>query len=344
LALCLICFAGGAAGYYATRPLYRSEGVVAFEPVRVTVLGERRVEPALDSYVDRQVELLRRGGITPFAMTHPEWTKLRPGQPSVNDVKKFSESVEAIRLPGNLIAVRFHDPDPVVAQAGAASLVTALHQLESGRARTNQDRMLKALSDRRALLGGDLARLDVAILDTAKNFGTADLAQMQTLKLHELMRLEAQLHDAQIAAATRPSTDARAALYDQVSDEFTAVARAHLRVKDIERQRAELLAARSQIQRRIDEIDLDRDFAIPLYVLSSGGKPTAPVVDHRVRNGVLSALGAVLLFVLLRATWHALRGWRRRLSVRTAFPVIITHAPKPAIPVDDAGAPVPAGT
>jgi capsular exopolysaccharide synthesis family protein len=79
--------------------------------------------------------------------------------------------------------------------------------------------------------------------------------------------------------------------YEEVKEQRTKVGQQSLKIQDQQRQREDLAKERADVQRRIDTLNLERDFAGRLSVLSEGEVPIQPFKDRRKMFGAAGALG-----------------------------------------------------
>jgi len=339
LAVFLFCFAGASVAYFTTKPLYRSDAIFEFDLTR----GATQENPAHSAadldFVKGQAYVARSIRVVEAAMSSRSWKALgRPATP--RSAITFAERVEAEAIPGGVLRLSFYDADAKAAQIGAGAVGE-----EYGSLYRNSDR-LDVLYKRQSLFASDVARLDAKIIEAADEFRGADLAVVQTFWTQEALRLEREVHNAEIAALvsmTQPSTASTRPLATVLAERHEAalvqterVGRAILKVRELDKRREAAEQESLRLVHRINELSLDGGHPWRMIVVQSAHLPLAPAIDHRIRNAAWSALGSLIGFFILRRIWRIWRERRRVVLARTAFPVIITHSPKPkpVIPID----------
>jgi hypothetical protein len=339
LGVFLFCFAGASIAYFTTKPLYRSDAIFEFVPTRMAT-PENPAHSAADlDFVDGQAYIARSDRVVGAAMNNRAWKALGRGVTPRSAIA-FAERVETQAIPGGVLRISFYDADAKAAQVGAGTLGDEYASLHLYRDQNRLDVLYKRLS----LFASDITRLDTQIIEVAEEFRGADLAVLQTFKTQEALRLEREMHDAETAAlilttqqssaSTRPAAKALAARYEAALAQTQRVGGAILKLRDLEKKRQAAEQEKLNIVHRINELSIEG--GPRMASVQSAHLPLAPAIDHRIRNAAWSALVSLVGFFILRRIWRAWRERRRVVLARTAFPLIITHTPrpKPVIPIE----------
>jgi uncharacterized protein involved in exopolysaccharide biosynthesis len=204
LALYLACFAGASVGWFRTRPLFRSEVMVQFTPRTWGVTEPAR--PPLDpDFIAGQVHIAASERVVDQATRGPLWKKTGlPATPAAIEVVRRNLDVRS--APGGILTLAFAHPDPTVAQAVAQALARSYYEISVNRTAADGMTRARLLEDRRLSLWNDIARLDRELLETAQEYGAADLSILHTFRTQEMLRLEREVRDATSPATTRGTT------------------------------------------------------------------------------------------------------------------------------------------
>jgi hypothetical protein len=265
-------------------------------------------------------------------------------KPTPQSRQRFRDSLEVSVRPGQLIYLRFADHDPKIAQTGIDSVITTF----SNAMDQDGSKAMRFLEDRRALLGGQIARFDSLLLDTANQLSSPDPVRLYEYKMQEMLRIEREYQDAEVAAelahdghpTTKPA-DVKLQLlkrrYDAAREQTQQLARAVLRYKDLTGQREELVRERAEVDRRLaDPVSRRKTRTTGMRVIPWGSTPTVPE-NRRWVNAAWCAAGAVVLFGLAGVAWRAIRRVQWRFDPRSGFPVVNHYEPKPVVPIQDSG-------
>jgi hypothetical protein len=340
LALYLLCFAGGSVGWFLTRPLYRSEGTIRVMPL---ARQSEELRPPLDQMaVDAELVMARSSRVRDLAMRGPDWMKTGLGvSPAVE--RLVEKSLDVTAVPGGVLRVWFHHPDPKVAQAGAHAITMAYYNLRMNQNQTEAMRRVRLLDERRSLLGTEIARLDQQLLEAATVWGSTDLSVIHTYKLQESLRLERAVQDAAMppadappSAATRPVPKLLVDRAREMRQEAVEVGRHQLKLQDLVRRRDGALREQSEVRERINRVMFESALPSGLQVVSSGDLPGTPAIDRRWRSAAWGALAGLVVFALGRGLFRMWRERRRVVNARTAFPLVTHYTPARAVvPVED---------
>jgi hypothetical protein len=342
LALLLFCFAGACIGFFTTKPLYRAHGLIRLrQPPRI--LHDEPAPPIDRSLLEQETYFIRSRLIAEMAEQNRAWIALgRPINPASTD--SFWHRLDAQLVAGGLIQISFLDEDPNVAAAGAKAAVFSYSEISASNATKEAERRMLILREETNHLDRSVAASDAEILDLWRPFGTPNLAALHDMQIQEAFRLEQQLLDAdalpasttpKAIASTRTAPDALSQHYEKIKRDAGVTALAMTRIDEVRRQRADLANRRAAAQNRFNEFNFEERMPGPLSILSVNDTPLTPAIDHRLRNAAWSALPALILFLIIRSIWRHWRTRYRVVSARTAFPLIITHTPKPVLPISE---------
>ena len=105
-------------------------------------------------------------------------------------------------------------------------------------------------------------------------------------------------------------------------------------VWDLQKKRKAASEDMSDVQKRTLVLRT-ADLHDPFRIIDLGNLPTAPVVDHRLRNTIGALLSSLIILLGFRKVIRLSRNRYRVMAARTAFPVIFASAPKRVIAIGD---------
>jgi hypothetical protein len=333
LALLLFLIAGATAGYFSTRPLYRAQGLIQFRQP-LSALHDDTPRPIDPSYIEGEALAARSPTIVDLTMQGTNWAPIgRPLTPASKEW--FTQHLNAQPAAAGTIAVSFLDPDPAIASAACKAAVLAYSDYWRSHREQEETTRLQVLRDRTSLVAGTLARLDNQILSISNDSVGADLSTLHNAQIQEVVRLEREIREAQNPAppAKHDVPAYLTARYEQAKLSAEKTGQTMMKLDEFRLQRDAQAARLTLLQNRIAELTVQLNMMSPMSILSTSSVPATPAIDHRPRNAALGVLAALLLYLILKLLW---RNWQNHLRfgrAKTAFPVIITHTPKPVIPI-----------
>lgn len=199
---------GSTAGYFAAPEReYTSTGLIQFHPVLPKTLYETDINqmlPTFGSYVASQVELMRDRRVIDLAMSDERWKALNR-EHSEQAVLDFMRSLRIVVMGGGeLVQVRFTDPEATAASAAVASVIDAYWKLYGEVDTKVQDDRLVFLEARRTTLENNLKTLQEKIHDAAAKYGTASLESQFAFQVSELQKVESEINDVDLRLAQMP--------------------------------------------------------------------------------------------------------------------------------------------
>ncbi len=217
--------AGAAAGYFAMKPKYQSEGIIQVLPTTPSVLygtEENEVPPNFDSWVGAQQVFVQGARVRDLAVQDPELTLI--GWPSgVPGAIKLEKQLSVRRAKGEqVIRVRIEDEQPRLAQEAVNSILRSYKRLyidESGRAKTQRQEILEQLQN---TLQAELRTLRERISDLAEEFGADNLQRLHAAAVDEITQLDAKIREVDMAIAETEARRGQAELATAAADDESA--------------------------------------------------------------------------------------------------------------------------
>lgn len=200
---------GAGAGYFAMKPMFRSEGLIRVQPTLPTVLyqtEESEVPPMFDSFVAAQQTFLRSPRVRDLAVQDPVLIEAGWPQGVAGAIKLQNQMAIPRRGRGEqVIQLAVEDQNPRLAQEAVNAVLRAYKRLyidETGRAKTQRQEILE---QRQATLQAELRTLRERISDLAEEFGADNLVRLHSAQVDELTELDAKLREIDVAIAEAES-------------------------------------------------------------------------------------------------------------------------------------------
>ncbi|UCD76257.1 MAG: hypothetical protein JSV91_04900, partial [Phycisphaerales bacterium] len=195
----------GLFGYFSAHPVYRSDGAIRITPRLPVILGEtpeHRVD-FFSQFVTTQVQLIRSRRVLEHALEDPQLAAL-PFARGHTALEAIQEEliIESDRN-SELIGVSFEHPDPEVSQAVVNSVIHSYFDIYGKAEGAEVGRTLETLYEHQDQLNRDMRaiRQDLARIRTRHE--TADLRELQTLKLAKVQALEEQIAAAEFVLVSK---------------------------------------------------------------------------------------------------------------------------------------------
>ena len=237
--------AGGYVGYRITEPTYESTGLIRIKPSLPRILfqnDQNGVMPLFDIFVKSQVALMRSQRVIDLAMQHPEWKSLNRGL-SAQQVVAFTSNLTAEHRRGtDLVAISFTDPDAEAARRAVVAVIDAYDRLYGESDSESVQSRLKLLEERRALLAAEHKKWTEQITRVGETAASGSIEHLYHANLERMLKLEAQLEEAEIAAAITGPAATQPASMPMLSVEALAI-----RIPEI----ARLVGSRRDLEWRI---------------------------------------------------------------------------------------------
>lgn len=203
LCAAVIGVCGAAAGWFATKPTYSSQGWIRAFPRQPRVLyetEENMVLPGFDAFVRSQVDLLRSRRVIDLALAEQSLRDAGwPAPPA--GVQRMIDSLQVGAERGSeLISVAVTDKDPVLAQAAANGVLNAFmryQEEQDGLSVTDRERKLR---ENQRILTAELRTIRESIARAADKFGGGDPRVLLEARTSDLIRLDAIIADPVLAA------------------------------------------------------------------------------------------------------------------------------------------------
>jgi Mrp family chromosome partitioning ATPase len=195
---------GGAAGYFAVKPTYRSTGVVHIAPSMPKVMFGTEASdiiPRFDSYIRTQAELLRNQRTVDQALASEKWREAaRSYLPNLteNQARALFDTALTIEVPrsSEYINVTFdHDLQPV-ATAAVQSVLDAFETSFNTAQRAAESARNTLLEDRRSRLNSQIRAVRERIAAATSDLGPEGFKHMFSARLESLQKLEEQYQQA----------------------------------------------------------------------------------------------------------------------------------------------------
>lgn len=211
--------AGGAAGFFAKKPQFRSDAVIQIQPVLPKILFETEqssVPQMFSNIVAAQADLISRPSVVEYAMESDRWRAVSAIS-GINSVQDFVSHlrVQNSRATQQLISVSFEHENAAVAHAANQAIVDAYMELHGRRSEQDTEATLGVLEARLRNRQDEKRRIDSSIAQIARDWGTDELSyQVQTAfetvtELQGLKRdLESRLEQLEALANRRNNAEA----------------------------------------------------------------------------------------------------------------------------------------
>lgn len=247
---------GAAIGYKSLKPEYRSDGLIEVRPMLASPLStsQDQVMPMYGEYVQSQANIIMSQRVIQAAMSSDDWQAVGRGN-SPKAMEKFIKSLDVSYVDGSFfIRVSFTDLDPHVAPIAVKAMIQAYMSIYGDvESKELRDKVNTVDTQRQAWMQQRRAKQD-QILQTAKAYGTDDLTTLHSALVSEMVRLDSQLEQAQLAlvtaraaagnqATTQPSRQKRAWTDDQIARVDPQMARYVQNMETDQDQVAQLRAA-----------------------------------------------------------------------------------------------------
>lgn len=200
IVLGLVCaVAGGAAGYYTQKPIYKCETMIRVVMMDIILVRQdqeyqNRINQ-FNNIVSTQASFIQSSRVLSRAMDAPAWLELgRPRTPEVERQFRDSLRINPQRDSSELISVSFEDEDPRAAKAGLEGVISAYDDIHVKAENAGVDRTrLNTLEKLQREYTSRIANLEADIAEATKDYGTSDMTLYQTNKLNQLFEIEDQI-------------------------------------------------------------------------------------------------------------------------------------------------------
>lgn len=238
IALALVAaVAAGAAGFFAGRPMYRSEALVRIQPRLPKILHESEqtaITPMFTSFVNTQANLIQQERVITRAINSDKWRAL--GRPSLpEDVANFRRSirVNTSRESPELITVSFTDAESQAAKVGLDEVLKSYETIFGGADTQVKDLQFSILEPEQRSQREKIATLREEIRKEAAEYGTEDLTELHNMRMQQLVGILRLISELELAIAERapvsgqerPDEPADASAKPATPDEIAAVDR-----------------------------------------------------------------------------------------------------------------------
>lgn len=191
--------AGGAAGYYTQKPIYKCETMIRVVMMDIILVRQdqeyqNRINQ-FNNIVSTQASFIQSSRVLARAMDGPAWLELgRQRTPEVERQFRDSLKINPQRDSSELISVSFEDEDPRAAKAGLEGVISAYDDIYVKAENAGVDRTrLNTLERLQRELTSRIANLEADIAEATKDYGTSDMTLYQTNKLNQLFEIEDQI-------------------------------------------------------------------------------------------------------------------------------------------------------
>ena len=230
IAIVLVVICGGTGVYFGYRsqiPVYRGEAMIQIAynigPAMVNT-GNNGVMANYEEYLQSQAMMMTSQTIINKAIKGKHWGDTRLG--TADGVASVVAKNLTVEHPSRteLIRVYYVHPDKDVAKAVVYAIVKAYEDYASQRSSESESKRIRTLDDRKALLAGQVARVDAQILDAANRFGTPNLEAIVEAKLNEETSLEKRKNELELALdAAKRKKSAKETVVDLTENQIAMI-------------------------------------------------------------------------------------------------------------------------
>jgi len=183
-----------AAGFFATKPTYESEGLIQVRPSLPKLLystEENEVPPLFDSFMKAQESFLRSRRVIDMAVETPRLQEAGwPAGPA--GVAKLQRSLD-VRRNSQVISVSVSSPDRRAAQEAVNAVLDAYQELYGEQGELSVSGKERQLVDREATIDRELQNLRERIFQIADEYGADTLDRLHESRVTDMERLDAEL-------------------------------------------------------------------------------------------------------------------------------------------------------
>ncbi len=194
-------FGMAAAGYLSTFPIYKSTGTIRVAPRLPVTLAEIPETGQLDhfsAFMATQEQLIRSRRVLENAMRDEKFLEL-PWSADPAAIAILEEALEAKSdRHSELISVSFSAGHPAEAQTVVNAVIRSYYDIYAASGGDEIGATLQRLHDLHAELRRDLQSNRAESKRIIAQYGTTDLAELQSIKLNQIFTLEQHIGDAQI--------------------------------------------------------------------------------------------------------------------------------------------------
>jgi polysaccharide biosynthesis transport protein len=196
--------AGAMAGWRATKPVYRSVGLVRIAYTLPPVLQETDQNQPLqmfDTFMQSQSLLITSRRVTDMAVEDPVWKTVGGGIPK-DPVAYFSSNLKVTTKPGSeFIEISVSDNNPGTAAAAVNSVINAYVELYESQSKRLERERLGVLQETQKNLESETDSLDAQTNEAIAKYGTADLKTFYDEAVARVSKVQSAIDDTRAALA-----------------------------------------------------------------------------------------------------------------------------------------------
>jgi Mrp family chromosome partitioning ATPase/uncharacterized protein involved in exopolysaccharide biosynthesis len=199
---------GAPLGWYASAPVYRSEGLVRIASVLPQIVEEtdqNRPMAMFDAYLQSQQMLLGSRGLLEMALQDEAWQSLGRKQLS-GEAQGFANNLKIEFKPRtDYLRIFYTDADPAAAAAGVRSLINSYEKVYQAQQGDLRRQRLKVLEDRRSALSARLEKAEADIQSHVNARGVTNLEPLHISAVQQALKVESSLVEIRRALALAQS-------------------------------------------------------------------------------------------------------------------------------------------
>ncbi|MDX2148556.1 MAG: P-loop NTPase [Planctomycetota bacterium] len=250
---------GAVAGYFATDPLYASQGWIRMISRQDRVLyetPENQSIPMFDSFVRSQADLLRSRRVLDLAASQPKLREAGWPAPPIGVERLIGSLIVNAQRGSEFIQVSVTDRNPQLAQLATNAVLDAFMQYQEEQEGLNVTDRERRLRDNQSTLSSELKAIRESIIRVNEQVGGGDIEILLRSKTEELARLDSLLADPMIGLDTGRSSvfGSRSVTPAPLPGAGLTPASTPEQLSVLDPGLAELLGQRSSLQLRIDDL------------------------------------------------------------------------------------------
>ncbi len=190
--------AGGAAGYFTQKPMYRSDGVIQIQPNLPRPGDLDRLRQDYNAFMQTQSQLMEDQRVIIEAMSSEEWKGTGRGM-TPQEISDFAQNLQVAYMNNSfLIRVSFTDEVASVAPRAVKSVIRAYRRLYGDFNQADTAKTVSTLESLRDTYQRNIAAKKDQMMAVGEPYSTTDLERLHVDKLDEMSRLESQLTQAKL--------------------------------------------------------------------------------------------------------------------------------------------------
>lgn len=190
------------AGWKATKPAYRSEGVIRIDYTRPGVIQDREEMPPLEvweAFVESQAALIGSRDLVEKALDQEVWKATGLGK-SDNVIGGFAVRLNVESRPNKgLVKISFLHHDPKIAAAAVRAIINAYTEVYHQQSAQFEEQRIKLLEEQHTKLEKELTSIEQEMRNLAAESGEANVDRLYEAKAVQLAKLQETLSTIKLA-------------------------------------------------------------------------------------------------------------------------------------------------